>query len=133
MNFLPPFKPLQFKAPETKKGIMLLTAVIVLAGIILILIVSIYLSTNFIRWQSFALPKSTQALFNAESCFAFLLAKLKVSPAYTTQNSWKTFSQNDIQCQYLIEDTENSKLVKILNTSSGYYKKFIIHLQEVTP
>ena len=133
MNFPLPFKPPQLKDLKTKRGIMLLTAVIVLAGIILILIVSIYLSTNFIRWQSFALPKSTQALFDAESCFVFLLAKLKVSPAYTTANSWKTLTQDDVQCQYFIENTGNDKLVKVQNSSFDYYKKFIISLQEVIP
>ena len=111
-----------------EKGIILLTSVIVLAGIILILMSGSYLSINTIRWQAFSLPKSAQSLANAESCLAIALAKLRINPAYNTQGTWETFQKGNIHCQYLITNSNETKIIKTKGFYSNYFKKIIIEL-----
>lgn len=127
MNFLPFFKPQLLKG--NNKGITLLVTVIILAGIILILIVSSYLSINLIRWQSFSLPEASQSFNNAESCFAIALSKLKISPAFNTNGKWIEFKNGNISCRYLVEDGEGKKIIKSEGEKSEYFKKLIVKLK----
>jgi hypothetical protein len=129
MNFSSSIKQPLLK--ENEKGIILLAAVIVLIGIILVLIVGSYLSINALRKEIFLLPKIAQSFANAESCLAIAISKLKTSPAYTTQENWKEFKEEDILCQYLIEEKEGIKIIKIKGLFSNYFQKIIAELKIV--
>ncbi len=129
MNFLPLTK--QRSPKEGERGLILLTAVIVLAGIILVLLISTYFSINAIRWQAFALPRASQSFANAESCLAILTSKLSVSPAYNTQGNWRELRKGDIFCRYFIEDKDGQKTIKIESSFSDFFRKIFVQLEMV--
>jgi hypothetical protein len=130
MNSLLPIKP-QLPKGDGKKGVILLVSVIVLAGIILVLMVSFYFSINAIRRENFLLPKSGHSFANAEGCLAIALAKLKVSPAYNTKNKWEEFKEGSINCQYLVEEESGEKIIKTKGSHSNFLKKIIVKLKNV--
>jgi len=110
-------------------GIILLASVIVLVGIILVLMIGSYLSINSIRWQTFSLPRAAQSLSAAESCVEIAIARLRVNPAYTTQNGWEEIKEGNIVCRYSIQDEEGKKVIKAESSVSNYFKKILVNLK----
>ncbi|MCD5396362.1 MAG: hypothetical protein LR000_01720 [Candidatus Pacebacteria bacterium] len=115
---------------KKEKGIVLLTSVIVLAGIILVLIVGSYYSINAIRWYVFSYPRASQSLLNAESCAEVVISKLRISPAYFT-NSWQEIKNDKITCKYLIQEGNGEKIIKTESSFSDYFKKILISLKTI--
>jgi hypothetical protein len=112
---------------KSEKGLILLTSVIILTGIILILIVGAYLSINAIRWQIFSLPRESQSFLNAENCLAIAISKLKINPAYNTEGDFK----EGISCQYLIEEENGKKIIKSQSSLFDFFKKILVELETV--
>lgn len=106
-----------------QKGMILLVSVVILAIIILILVISVYSTINSIRRQVSLLPEAQKAYTNTQSCLAILLAKVKISPSFITAGEWKEINENEISCQYLVEEAKDIKIIKIKGKNKNFFNK----------